>query len=100
MDAEIVYEVSQVPHPFSDARRKAGVTAFCLLKVTRPIVGDEHREPVAIFNLDSEADEFVAHVVLAGLAGKLIEVPRAKAESIRRVAKLERSSRQARKVGA
>lgn len=73
MKASIRYRISNVPHPWDVKRRQAGELAWCLVKVTQPEYGDVDIEYVAIFNLDSEAEQFQAEVIIAGLSG-LIDV--------------------------
>lgn len=74
MTAKIAYRMVYLPHPFDGTQRQRGVEAWCLVKVTRPEFGRETQEPVAIFNLDSEAETFQGHVHAAGLDGALVEI--------------------------
>jgi hypothetical protein len=76
MNAKITYVVTSIPHPWDEKDRKVGVTAYCLVKRTTPEYGFPQDEPVAMFNFDSEARQFAAHVFLAGLEGKLVEMDR------------------------
>jgi hypothetical protein len=72
--ADILYKVSNIPHPFDKAQRGGGVTAWCLVKVIKPKLGPELEEPVAIFNFNSEAELFMSHVFLAGLHDCLVKI--------------------------
>lgn len=77
MNAKVTYEMSNQPHPWSEEKRKAGIKAWCLCRVTKTESG--HRigwEPVAIFNLDSEAETFQRHIFEGGFDGKLVDVDR------------------------
>lgn len=76
MTAQIVYRVDRLPHPFDPKQRRNGVYAYCLIKVVQPDVGNATEEPVAIFNFDSEAELFLAHVSTSEVEGKLVEMTR------------------------
>ena len=69
MKAKVSYKVANIRHPWS----KFEQNAWCLVKVTKPEFGDTDQEPIAVFNLDSEAEQFQGEVVVAGLDG-LIEI--------------------------
>ena len=73
MKARIFYKMEYLPDPWNETRRKQGNTAWCLVKITVPEFGDRQHEPVAMFNLNSEAEMFQGEIILAGL-DKLIEV--------------------------
>jgi hypothetical protein len=74
MKARIEYEVRLIPHPWNPPRRDAGVQVWCLIKRVVPEMGHTVEEPVAAFNLDSEALTFMGHVISSGLDGKLVTV--------------------------
>ena len=74
MNATISYRMEHIPHPFDDKQRAAGVYAWCLVKWVTPELGESACEPVALFNLDSEAVMFQGHIASAGL-NKLIGIP-------------------------
>lgn len=61
MKAEIRYGIREMLHPWNEKSRKEGMKIMCLVKITYPQVGYETLEPVAIFNLDSEAIAFQGH---------------------------------------
>ncbi len=63
MKASISYKVANIRHPW----RETVGDAWCLIKVTKPEFGDTDEEPVAVFNLDSEAHQFQGEVLLTGL---------------------------------
>lgn len=67
MNAKISYKVDCLPHPWNEKHRSEGVHAWCLVKVTTPAYGDKREEAVAIFNFDSEAEQFQAEVIISGL---------------------------------
>ncbi len=74
MNAKITYKVSNIPYPWDEKRKKAGDMIYALVKRTVPEYGYPTEEPVAVFNYDSEARQFAAHVFMAGLDGKLVEM--------------------------
>jgi hypothetical protein len=74
MKATITYKIDKVPYPWNEDRRRAGETAWCLVKVTKPEYGRTDEEPVALFNLDSEAKIFQGHVFAAKLDGDLVSI--------------------------
>jgi len=74
VNATITYEMVFVPHPWDCVLRAQGVRAWCLFKIVKPEVGPKTQEPVAIFNMDSEAMTFQGHIMAAGLDGKLVQV--------------------------
>lgn len=79
MNAKITYRIGNIPHPWNDNHRANGMMAWCLIKVIKPEVGSISlikEEPVAIFNLDSEAELFMAHIYASNLNGKLVEIDR------------------------
>ncbi len=77
MNAKITYRLGRIPHPFNKEKRGQGMEAMCLIKVTTYDLGTFPEEmPVAIFDLDSEADRFAAHVFLEKLNGKLVSIDR------------------------
>ena len=76
MDAKIVYTLDRLPHPFNRKQREGGAYAWCLVKRVRPLVGRETKEPIAIFDFDSEAETFAGHIIATGLDGKLVKVDR------------------------
>lgn len=71
VNATITYEMAFIPHPWDNVQRAHGVRAWCLLKMVTPEHGPTTQEPVAIFNMDTEAMIFQGHVLAAGLDGKL-----------------------------
>lgn len=65
MKAEIMYSVHNIAHPWDAKARKEGVMVYCLCREVRlpvmPGLANGHQvswEPVALFNLDSEARMF------------------------------------------
>ncbi len=89
MNATISYAMEFIPHPWDSEQRKRGVQAWCLVKTVKPEVGEKTWEPVAIFNLDSEANTFQGHVFATGLDGKLVSIHR----DTRELFELRRSNR-------
>jgi hypothetical protein len=63
MKATITYRVGRIPNPWNKERRAAGEETWCLIKVTTPDYGDILEDPVALFNLDSEAVAFQGHLI-------------------------------------
>lgn len=63
MMAKITYKVASIPHPWKSEMKQGCVNCWCLIKVTTPQHGSVTEEPVAIFNLDSEALTFQGHVM-------------------------------------
>lgn len=79
MNAKITYRIGNIPHPWNDKHRAAGMMAWCLIKVIKPEIGSVSlikEEPVAIFDLNSEAELFMAHIYASNLNGKLVEIDR------------------------
>lgn len=74
MKATVTYRVGFIPYPFDEKRRKAGDEIWALIKVVTPEMGKITEEPVAVFNLDSEARTFQGHVIASKLDGKLVDV--------------------------
>lgn len=74
MNAKITYRVGRIYHPFNKAR--ANELVWCLIKVTKPELGESKEEAVALFNLDSEARTFQGHVYADGLDGQLVSIDR------------------------
>lgn len=74
MKATITYRVGRIPHPYDDKRAAKGEYAWCLIKVITPVMGEVTEEPVAMFNLDSEARTFQGHVLASKLDGKLVTI--------------------------
>lgn len=74
MQAIISYKIDNILHPWNKERRQSGGTAWCLVKVTKPEYGQTIEEPVAIFNLDSEAQTFQGHVFSEKLDGVLVSI--------------------------
>ncbi len=74
MNATITYKVSNIPYPFDEKRKKAGETAYCLVKRIQPEYGYPIEEAVAVFNFDSEARQLAAHVFMAGIDVKLFDM--------------------------
>lgn len=66
MKATITYKVDRVPHPWDKERRSTGEEAWCLVKVTTPEFGRVTEEPVAMFNVDSEAKMFQGYIHASG----------------------------------
>lgn len=79
MNAKIKYKLENIPHPFDQKARKQGTMAWCLIKVVEPEIqgiANSTYEPVAIFNFNSEAELFMAHIFAEGLDKKLVEIDR------------------------
>lgn len=74
MKARIEYRLENISHPWNEERRKQGMKAWCLMCRTIPELGPSTEEPVAIFNMDSDAERFAGHVFAEGLDGKLVSV--------------------------
>jgi hypothetical protein len=74
MNAKILYRIEKMLHPWSHAGHERGMECWCIVKVTKPEYGNVVVEPVAMFNLDSEAETFQAHVLSTGLDEKLISI--------------------------
>lgn len=74
MKATITYKVDQIGHPWDEKRRQSGEVVWCLIKVITPEYGDSKQEPVALFNLDSEAIMFQGHVFASGHNGSLVKI--------------------------
>jgi hypothetical protein len=80
MNAKIVYEMCYGPNPFV---KDNPCDAWILWQAVIPEVGiDIHHEPVAIFNRDSDARTFMAHIWAEGLDGKLVKLPRDMADDL------------------
>lgn len=60
MDAKVEYQMVYLPHPWDEKLRAKGVNAWCIVRKVK-IAGDTWplSEPVALFNLDSEAERFM-----------------------------------------
>lgn len=77
MNAKITYEMRRVPHPFDKKMRDNNIEAWCLFEVITPAAGPRiYGEPIAIFNLDSQAERFQGHVFAEDLDGKLVTIDR------------------------
>lgn len=76
MNATVTYQLQFIPHPWNEKSRKEGVSAWCLVRVMTPELGPRKEEPVAIFNLDSEAELFASHVFATKLDKKLVDIGR------------------------
>ena len=78
MNAKIVYEMAYGPNPFASLRKKGQIAELWVLwRTTIPEAGtDISQEPIAIFNLDSEARTFMAHIFAEGLCDKLVRIPK------------------------
>lgn len=77
MKVDLVYVLANIPHPWDEQQRKDGVKAWCLCRTMRTALREyTNYEPLAMFNLDSEARIFAEHVFLAGLNGSLVEIDR------------------------
>lgn len=78
MNAKITYRMAYCSSDLlSEGHRKAGVYAWHLMKVVQPELFGTYgstEEPVAIFNLNSEAELFQAHVFASGLNEKLVTI--------------------------
>lgn len=74
MNAIITYRLSKELHPYSERQRAEGVRAWVLMKIVTPMIGNRTEEPIAIFNLDSEAETFMGHVLASDLDGVLITI--------------------------
>ena len=74
MKATITYKVDNVLYPWDEKRRQSGETVWCLVKVITPEYGRVIEDPVAIFNLDSEAKTFQGHIFAAKLEGDLVSI--------------------------
>ncbi len=74
MKATIAYQLQYIPHPYDAKARERGTKAWCLVRVTRPELGNSTHVPVAMFNFDSEAETFQAHVFAEGLDGRLVTI--------------------------
>ena len=83
MKARIFYRMEQLPDPWNAERRMGGNEVWCLVKVTEPEYGDTITQPVAAFNLDSEALMFQGEILIEGY-DRLIEVPLPVKESFKR----------------
>lgn len=71
MEATIEYEIAYGPSNICKQ------DAWVIWQKVRPGFGiDVISKDIAVFNMDSEARNFIAHIVAAGLDGKLIHVPR------------------------
>lgn len=66
MKAEITYQLRPWDNPFGNKEIKS---AWCLVKVTIAEYGDTRFEPVAVFNLDSQAQSFQGHLLSCMDAG-------------------------------
>lgn len=66
MPVDWVYVLRCIPYPFSEDRRRAGESAWCIVKEFRDGTLVLSSEPVAIFNLDSEAQNFASYVERKG----------------------------------
>jgi hypothetical protein len=66
MNARISYKLARCPHPWNAALRDQ-VDIWCLIKVITPEYGSITEEPVAIFNLDSEALLFQGVILSEGV---------------------------------
>lgn len=74
MKATITYKLGRILHPWDARQYNKDVYVWCLIKVTTPEHGRRDEEPVAIFNLDSEARLFQGHVYAGKLDGKLVDI--------------------------
>jgi hypothetical protein len=63
MKAKITYRMARIVHPWDANRRKEMEEAWCLMKTVTPEYGNPTEEPVALFNLDSEAITFQGHLL-------------------------------------
>lgn len=79
MNATITYRLTYRPSPLC---RCEDDRAYVLVKCVTPEIGDSTEQDVAIFNLDSEARLFAAHVFTSGLDGKLVDLDRNMRESL------------------
>ena len=73
MQATITYRVECIPHPWPTDKNR-GIDAWCLVKIVTPEMGPSQTEAVAIFNFDSEAELFQAHILASDLDGKLVTI--------------------------
>lgn len=80
MNARVHYKFEYQPHPFNQELRAKGVEAWCLVQIITPEVGPPTYDVIAIFNLNSEAERFQAHIFAEGLDGRLIEIDRTQRE--------------------
>lgn len=62
------------PHPWDKGARASGTKVWCLIKVVTPEMGPVREDPVSLFNWDSEAEMFMAHVFSMKLDGKLVDI--------------------------
>lgn len=76
MKATITYRMGEIPHPWDDKRATKGERVWCLIKVITPVMGAVLEQPVAIFDLGSEARMFQGHVLASKLDGKLVTIDR------------------------
>jgi len=77
MNATITYKIDRRLNPFSIEDHKNYV--WCIVKVVHPQLGNDTEEPIAIFNLDSEAETFMGQVMVNNLDKKFISI----ADSVR-----------------
>ncbi len=73
MNAKITYAMRFVPDPF-DKKNENRQSLWCLHEVTTPEYGEPTWKPIAIFNLDSEAERFMGNVFASGMDGILIDI--------------------------
>lgn len=84
-NAEVYYEMAYGPDPWHKEGEPV-VDLWVLWKTTVPRLGlDRRQEPVAVFNLDSEARMFLNFIIDAGLEKALVRPPRSYIEEIRRL---------------
>ena len=68
MNAKITYRMDYRLHPWSEDKRMQGVKIWCLLEVVTPSHGvNETSNPIAVFNLDSEAERFQCAMSCGGV---------------------------------
>ena len=74
MDATIKYRIERILHPWSHVGQQREMYCWCIVKYIEPEHGNPIVEPVAMFNLDSEAETFQGHIYSLGLDKKLISI--------------------------
>jgi hypothetical protein len=78
MMAKITYKVRFMKCPWG-----GGNDAWCLVKETIPELGEPFSEPVAVFNFDSEARLFQAHVLTVDPEANVIGIAPGMQDSFR-----------------
>lgn len=74
-NAEVYYEMACGPHPWWKDKGTCP-EAWILWRCTKAPIGIEIRqEPIAIFNFDSDARQFMDFIIAAGLEEKLVRPP-------------------------